>query len=151
MRGRDRAREKNAALAQQQAAGELRAERRAARKMTSDRTEIMSVLRHSPTFNAAERFMQRFSKRVDENFRQSVQLERQKSALTAKAIKMQQKAAERKAQGKKITQTMESNFQQLRQQIAKIDRSLTTRRRAMDVFRSQSRRVTINTRERSRY
>jgi hypothetical protein len=151
MRGRDRAREKNAALAQQQAAGELRAERRAARKMTSDRTEIMSVLRHSPTFNAAERFMQRFAKRVDENFRQGVQLERQKSALTAKAIKMQQKAAERKAQGKKITQTMESNFQQLRQQIAKIDRSLTTRRRAMDVFRSQSRRVTINTRERSRY
>lgn len=151
MRGRDRAREKNAALAQQQAAGQRRAERQAARRLTSDRTQPMSVLRNSPTFNAAERAVQRRSKRADENFRQSFQLERQKSALTSKALKMQQQAAERKAQGKKVTQTMESNFQQLRRQLAKVDRSLTTRRKALDVVRSQSERMTINTRERSRY
>jgi hypothetical protein len=148
MRGRDRAREKNAALAQQQAAGRLRAERRAARRMTSASAEPGSVSRYSSTFNAAERALRRRSQRADSNFADSVKLERSKAQLTAKAVKMQNQAAQRKAEGKPITKTMESNFQKLRRDIAKIDRSLQTRRRALEVTSSASQRMEINTRNR---
>ena len=151
MRGRDRAREKNAALAQQQAAGQRKAERKAARKLTSDQTDPLSVTRYSSTYRAAENAVTRRSKRAADNFSAGIGLERQKASLTQKAVKMQQKAAERKAQGKKITSTMEANFQQLRKQIGKIDRSLATRRKAMSTVAVQSRRMEINTKDRPRY
>jgi len=148
MRGKDRAREKNAALAQQQAAGRLRAERIAARRVTSTSAEPGSVSRYSPTFNAAERALKRRSQRADSNFRDSAKLERSKAQLTDKAVKMQNQAAQRKAEGRPITKTMEANFQKMRRDIAKIDRSLQTRRRALEVAGSASQRMEINTRNR---
>jgi hypothetical protein len=151
MRGRDRAREKNTLLAERQMAGQLRAERRAAKRMTSDRTEPLSVLRYSPTYNAAEAAMGRRSKRAESNFKDGVTLERAKRQLTAKALKMQEKAKERKSQGKTITPTMESNFQEVRKQIAKIDKSLAIRRRAFDVVGESKRRMEINTKDRYRW
>lgn len=151
MRGRDRAREKNMALADKQRSGQLRAERKAARRLTLDTAEPGSTLRYSSTHDAAISAQSRRSKRASDNFKAGVELERQKSSLTAKALKMQNQAAERKAQGKKITKTMEGNFQNLRRQIGKIDRSLTTRRKAVDVVAQQGRRLEISTRNRSRY
>lgn len=150
MRGRDRAREKNAALADKQKAGRLKAERRAARIMTSSASQPLSVTRHSPTYNAAERALQRRSKRADNNFGDSARLAREQRTLVAKALKLQNQAAERKAQGKKVTPTMESSFQKLRRQIGKMDRSIATRRKALDVVQQQSRQMTINTRDRRR-
>lgn len=150
MRARDRAREKNAALADRQRAGALMAQRRAAKRMTSDQTEPGSVLRYSSTYNAAKNAQDRRSKRASENFKNGALLDRQRSALTAKAVKMQNQAAERKAQGKKITKIMEGNFQKLRRQIEKINRSMATRRKALEVIGQQSKRLEGSTKDRRR-
>lgn len=150
MRGKDRAREKNTALADVQRAGALRAERKAARQMTSDRTEPLSVARYSPKYYAADNAMTRRAKRADTNFTEGISIERSKNALTAKAIKMQNQAKERKAQGKAITKTMETNFQSIRRQIAKAEKSLSVRRKALDVVGNAKKRMEINTRNRYR-
>jgi hypothetical protein len=146
MRSRDRRREKDAALANVRNSGRLRAERRAARNMESDRIQ---ALKFSSTEYAARNAIQRRAKRADANVKEALStLERQKRALTGKAVKLQGKAADRKAQGKPVTKAMESQFQDLRRQISKIEKRQTTRRKAIEVVASSQKRIAINTRQR---
>jgi len=135
MRGRDRAREKNAALASAQTAGTLRAQRRAADSLLTGRIETRAF---SSTASLAKSAHDRRAKRAGENFsRTSIANLRQSTALTQKAVQIQQKAAERKAAGKPITAAMQRQHAEIVSKINKLNKSEQTARKALDVLQQQ--------------
>lgn len=146
MRNRDRANEKNAILQPKQKAGELKAQRRAARALEQGR---LSTQAFSSTANAAKAVHDRRVKRASENFGpKGVELMRVQASLTAKAKKIEAKATERKAAGKAVTANMQAQHAELRRQIMKAQKSQATRRRALEVYGSTKARLESNIRSR---
>lgn len=146
MRGRDRAREKNAILQSKQTAGRLRAQRRAARALEQGRLSAQS---YSSTANAAKAAHDRRVKRASENFGpKGVELLRLTASLTAKAKRIEAKAAERKAAGKSVTANMQAQHAELRRQIMKAQKSQATRRKAIESYGATKARLESNIRSR---
>lgn len=146
MRGRDRAREKNLILQPKQTAGRLRAQRRAARALEQGR---LSAQAYSSTANAAKAVHDRRVKRASENFGpKGVELMRLQASLTAKAKKIETKAAERKAAGKPVTANMQAQHAELRRRVMKAQKSQATRRKALEVYGATKARLESNIRSR---
>lgn len=145
MFARDRRREKNALLQDQQSAGRIRAERRAARAVEQGRFPVQAF---SSTASAARSALNRRAKRASENFGAGAELSRRVSSLTQKAKKIEAKAAERQAAGKPITAAMQREHASLRSQIMKAQRSLSTRKKAIDVIGQTRNRMESNVRSR---
>jgi hypothetical protein len=142
MRARDRAREKNAALEEKQRAGKLKAQRRAARSVEQGRFPVQAF---SSTANAAKAAHDRRVKRASENFGAGgVDLMRRESSLTQKATRIEAKAAERKAAGKSVTSSMQSQHAELRRQILKIQKSQATRKKALGILGQTKNRLESN-------
>jgi hypothetical protein len=149
MYARDRRREKTEALSAAARAGQRRAERRAARNVEAGR---INPQERSYTASFAKSAHDRRVKRAGENFGPGgVELMRRERALTAKAKGIEAKAAARKAEGKPVTKHMQEQHAELRRQILKIQKSQSTRKKALGSYAETKARMEANIRARSRY